>query len=102
MAQIIWTEPALQELDEIAEYMSLDNPTAAKNLVRKAIERVNLLAHHPESGKLTEQFENSVHREIVLPSCRIFYRAGDKYVYIIYVIRDEQFLNVEILKARNS
>jgi toxin ParE1/3/4 len=32
MARIIWTEPALQELDEIADYISLDNPTAAKKL----------------------------------------------------------------------
>jgi hypothetical protein len=32
MAQIIWTEPALQELDQIADYISLDNPKAAKKL----------------------------------------------------------------------
>ncbi len=29
MARIIWTEPALQELDEIADYISLENPTTA-------------------------------------------------------------------------
>jgi len=37
MARIIWTEPALQELDEIADYISLDNPAAAKHLVREAL-----------------------------------------------------------------
>jgi toxin ParE1/3/4 len=30
MAQIIWTEPAVQELDEIADYISLDNPNLDK------------------------------------------------------------------------
>jgi len=43
MARIIWTEPAFQELDEIADYISLDNPTAAKNLVREAFKRVDYL-----------------------------------------------------------
>jgi plasmid stabilization system protein ParE len=100
MARIIWTEPALQELDEIADYISLDNPTAAKKLVREAFRRIDFLAHHPESGKLIVQFENSVYREVVLPPCRIFYRVADEVVYIIYVIREEQFLHVEILKSR--
>ncbi|MCC5908417.1 MAG: type II toxin-antitoxin system RelE/ParE family toxin [Balneolaceae bacterium] len=100
MARIIWTEPALQELDEIADYISLDNPTAAKKLVRKAFERVDYLAHHPKSGKLVEEFEVSVYREIVLPPGRIFYRVADNIVYIIHVIREEQLLHIDILKSR--
>ena len=35
MAEVIWTEPALQELDAIAEYIALDNPAAARHLVQK-------------------------------------------------------------------
>jgi len=35
MAQIIWTEPALSDLDEIAEYIALDKPNAANRLVEK-------------------------------------------------------------------
>ena len=86
MARIIWAEPALQELDEIAEYISLDDPAAAKKLVRKAFERVDHLVRHPKSGKLIEEIEVSVYREIVLPPCRIFYRIDDDIVYIIHVI----------------
>jgi len=100
MARIIWTEPALQELDEIADYISLDNPTAAKNVVRKAFDRVDHLADHPKSGKLLEEFEATVYREIVMPPCRIFYRLADEIVYIIYVIRKEQLLHTDILKTR--
>jgi len=100
MARIIWTEPALQELDEIADYISLDNPTAAKNVVRKAFDRVDHLADHPKSGKLLEEFDATVYREIVMPPCRIFYRLADEIVYIIYVIREEQLLHTDILKTR--
>jgi plasmid stabilization system protein ParE len=100
MARIIWTEPALQELDEIADYISLDNPSAAKILVRNAFKRVDYLVKHPESGKVTEDFEGSVYREIVLPPCRIFYRAEGEYVYLIHIIREEQLLHRNILKSR--
>ncbi len=100
MARIIWTEPALQELDEIADYISLDNPRAAKGLVREAFKRVDYLADHPKSGKGLDEFESSVYREIVLPPCRIFYRIDDDIVYIIHVIREEQLLHIDVLKSR--
>jgi toxin ParE1/3/4 len=100
MARIIWTEPALQELDEIADYISLDNPTAAKNLVRDFFKRVDYIAGLPKSGKLVEEFEVSVYQEIVTPPCRVFYRIADDIVYIIHVIREEQLLHLDILKSR--
>ena len=33
MAELIWTELALQDLDAIADYITLDNPLAARGLV---------------------------------------------------------------------
>jgi addiction module RelE/StbE family toxin len=100
MARIIWTEPALLELDEIADYISLDDPKAAKKLVRKAFKKIEHLADHPKSGKLVDEFDNSVYREVVLPPCRIFYRIEDKIIFIIHIIRDEQLLHFDILKSR--
>jgi addiction module RelE/StbE family toxin len=100
MARVIWAETALQKLDEIADYISLDNPTAAKILVREAFKRVDHLADHPKSGKLLEEFESSVYRKIVLPPCRIFYRLADEIVYIIHVIRQEQLFHEDILKSQ--
>ncbi len=35
MAQIIWTEPALQDLNDIAEYIAFDKVSTAKHLVQK-------------------------------------------------------------------
>jgi toxin ParE1/3/4 len=33
MAEIIWAEPAIQDLDAIADYIALDNPMAARQMV---------------------------------------------------------------------
>ena len=30
MAEVIWAEPALNDLDAIADYIALDNPEAAR------------------------------------------------------------------------
>lgn len=68
--RLIWTEPALQELDEIADYISLDNPVAAKKVVQKVFERLKKLKDHPQSGKPVEEFEQSIYRELVVPPCR--------------------------------
>ncbi len=40
MAEIIWTDPALNNLNEIAEYIALNNPTAAKILVQTVFDKV--------------------------------------------------------------
>lgn len=100
MAQIIWTEPALQDLDKIADYISLDNPTAAKKLVRRCFQQVENLNQHPKLGKAVPELEESVYRQLVLSPCRIFYRIDNETIYIIHVMRTEQLLHLDILKSR--
>lgn len=100
MAQVIWTEPALQDLDQIADYISLDNPAAAKKLVRRCFEKVENLRQHPELGKSVPQLEQSVYRQLVHSPCRIYYRIDDEKIYIIHIMRAEQLLDLDILKSR--
>ena len=50
MAEIIWTETALDELAAIGAYIALDKPEAAKRLVQRVFVRVDLLAWFPLSG----------------------------------------------------
>lgn len=100
MARVIWTEPALQDLDQIADYISLDNPEAAKKLVRKAFERVERLNEHPKLGKSVQELEESVYRELLVSPCRIFYRQEKDVIYIIHVMRVEQLLRIDLLESR--
>ena len=82
MAQIIWTEPALSDLDEIAEYIALDKLSAAKHLVKKVFSSVDRLEDFPESGHIPPELENSIYREIIVDPCRIFYRCDQEKVFI--------------------
>ncbi|ELI5382506.1 type II toxin-antitoxin system RelE/ParE family toxin, partial [Vibrio parahaemolyticus] len=58
MAEIIWTEPALSDLNDIAEYIALENIVAAKQLVQTIVSKVERLEAFPESGRIPPELEH--------------------------------------------
>lgn len=102
MAQVIWTEPALSDLDAIAQYIALDKPSAATSLVKKVFSCTNRLEQFPESGRKPTEFKKSRYLEIIVTLCRIFYRVEGDKVYIIYVMRSERMLRKYLLNARKN
>ena len=102
MAELIWTEPALDDLNEIAEYIALDKPDAAAKLVHTIFEKVECLEEYPGSGKAVEEMPGTNYRELVIPPCRIFYRPEKDFIYVLYVMRGEQLFREFMLKERHS
>ena len=101
MVEIVWTEPALADLDAIADYIALDNPDAAADLVRRVFRHVEQLAAHPKSGSKPPELEGWRYRQIVEPPCRVFYRHDRTRVYILFVLRGEQRLRRPKLSRRS-
>ena len=97
MAEVIWTEPALQELDAIAEYIALDNPAAAGHLVQDFFDKTERLEDFPQSGRIPPELPNSVYREVLVPPCRVFYREDGQRVFVLYVMREERQLRTYML-----
>jgi len=102
MAQITWTEPALSDLNAIAEYIVLDKPSAAINLVQKVFASTDRLEQFPESGRKPPEFKKSKYLEIIVNPCRIFYRIEGDKIYILYVMRSERKLRKYLLNAREN
>ncbi len=100
MAQIIWTEPALLDLNEMAEYIALDKPDAANQLVQKIFSKTERLERFPESGHKPPELKKSRYREIIIDPCRILYRTEQEKIYILYVTRSERKLRKYLLSAR--
>jgi len=92
MAEVIWTEPALNDLDAIADYIALDDPAAARELVQRVFKHVEQLIAHPDSGSKPQELRGWRYRQIVEPPCRIFYRRDRDRVYLLYVMRGERKL----------
>lgn len=96
--KIVWTANALDDLDDIASFIALDDETAASNLVRSILQKVERLEKYPESGRKFPELPASVYREIVEPPCRVIYRVKGQKVLIIHVFRGEQRLRGRRLK----
>ena len=97
MAEIIWTIPALDDLNDIAEYISISNMLAAKKLVKKIFDKVDRLEAFPESGKKPIELSNLNYLEVVVNPCRIFYKIEAENVYILHVMRQERDLRKYLL-----
>lgn len=102
MAEITWTEPALSDLDAIADYIALDNPEAARQLVQRVFQHIEQLADHPKSGSKPPELRGWRYRQVVEPPCRILYRLDGNDVYILYVMRAEQLMRFSRLSSRDK
>ncbi len=104
MAQIIWTEPGLLDLKDVADYIALDNADVAKKLVNSVFSIVDRLEKFPESGRKPPELKRSRYKEIIVNPCRIFYRFDkkNKKVYILFVMRSERLLRKYMLEERSK
>lgn len=93
MAKIIWTEPAVSDLDAIADYIAIENPVAAADLVKSVLDHVSQLKAHPESGSRPKELGvKSRYRQIIEPPCLVIYRFDGGNIYILHVMRSERVL----------
>jgi len=102
MARLIWTEPALSYLNEIADYIALEHVDAARRLVQQVLSSVERLEQFPESGRKPPELGRSRYREIIIGPCRIFYRSDGNNVYILYVMRSERELRKYLIDDRTE
>ena len=104
MVEIIWTEPALNDLDVIADYIALDKPQVASDLVSRVFSHVDKLAEYPELGPVIPELRaNFRYRQLVETPCRVFYRfdKSTEKIYILGVMRGEKLFQQRLLQGRD-
>ena len=102
MARVIWADPALMDLDAIADYIALDKPDAARDLVEEVFARVGRLQRFPKLGSIPAEIPDLPYRELHIPPCRVFYRIGKNIIYVVHLMRGEQLLRRDLLKERDK
>ncbi len=98
MVELIWTEPAIQDLEVIADYIALDKPEAAKKLVSRIFEKVENLKRFPKLGSSPRELHGMSYRQLVISPCRVFYRVEEKKIFILHVMRGEQLLHAGLFE----
>lgn len=77
MDDILWTEPALEDLEEIGSFLAGHNRQAAEHAVRRIVESVAALSYHPRMGRVGRVAET---RELVVRGTRylVVYRLRER------------------------
>ncbi len=92
MAEVIWTEPALEDLKNIVEYISKDSKVYAERFATRVIEAPRRLEHFPYSGRLVPEFQKENIRELIYGSYRIIYVVKGKICYVTAVVHGSRDL----------
>ena len=97
MAEVIWSGPAIDQLDAIASYIALDKPDAARSVVRRIFDSTDRLDQFKMLGRSVPEFPHPNYRQVWIRPCWIYYRVDNEDVRILHVRRAEQPFRIEDL-----
>ena len=84
--EVIWTEPAWQDLEAAADFIARDSESYAAGLVQEVKESVTSLTQFAERGRMVPEFRNQGIRELLVGSYRLVYEVSDDRVLILALI----------------
>ena len=93
MAEIIWSNGALLDLEEIAEYISKDSPAAAQAYVQTVYQKVAALSFYPQMGRVIPEFGDVKKREIFIHSYRLQYQVNSDDIWIVALVHFARNIN---------
>ena len=93
--KIIWSPLSIDRATEIAEYISLDNPTVAQNWIDTIFEKVKTLKTSSQIGRIVPEIERKEIREIIYGNYRIIYHIEKSSISILTIRHGKQILPVD-------
>lgn len=97
MARIIWSTPALAQLEAIGTAIEVDQPLVAQAVVRRIWTEVEKLSTFQKLGRTIPEFRRPGYRQLWAKPCWVYYRASDEDVIILHVRRAEKLLELDDL-----
>jgi plasmid stabilization system protein ParE len=81
--KVIWTNLALTDLRQTADYIARDSSAHALSFVRRAVGSAKLLASSAELGAVVAEWNDLSIREKLVGKHRLIYRVKNDAVYVI-------------------
>ena len=94
--QVAWAAAAQNDLKQIIDYIAIESPGNALQILKKIKEKVSDLYVSPDRGRIAPELkEQGIHtyREIIIAPWRVIYRISDKAVFVLSAIDSRR--NVE-------
>lgn len=99
MAEVKFTNQSLDDLEDIAEYISKDSIHYAGMLVEKLIRRTDILEQFPTIGRIVPELKNKLIREIIEGSYRIVYRiVSSEMIHILTFLHSRRKLKPTVIR----
>jgi plasmid stabilization system protein ParE len=94
--KVVWAAVAEIDLKQIIDYMAVDSPGNALQILKKIRQKASSLYAFPERGRIVPELQGQgihIYRELIVAPWRIVYRISDVTVFVLLVIDSRQ--NVE-------
>ncbi len=98
MRKLIWTDPAVDDLQAIFDYISKDSEYYASVFIGELIQSVEKLIEFPDIGRIVPEYQRKDIRELIVQSYRIIYQIEQKRVLILTVVHGRR----ELIKLMES
>jgi len=92
MKKLVWTEPALDDLKNIFDYIANDSEHYASVFVNGIIDYAEKLGDFPKIGRIVPEYNKKDIREIIYETYRIIYRLEKDRITILAVIHGKREL----------
>lgn len=76
--KLFWTEPAIQDLQDLRDYIAYDSDIHAASFVSSILVRVEQLEKFPLMGRVVPEAQTDNIREIIYRTYRIIYRVSEQ------------------------
>jgi len=86
MMKIVWTDPAIADLENIRSYIAQDSSIYADALLLEFFNAVDHLEHFPKSGRTVPELDEKDTRELIVGNYRIVYDIVNLEVRILGVL----------------
>jgi toxin ParE1/3/4 len=86
MTRIVWTEPAVSDLNGIHAYIARDAEVYANATVTEILDSVDRLSLFPQSGRIVPEVDDENTREIIVGDYRVMYDTSGEVVRILSVL----------------
>jgi len=90
--KIVWSDPAVSDLDSIWDFIARDSPHYATQTVQRLIDAVEPLATFPAMGRHVPEAESDDMRELIVGGYRVIYRVMGQQVEIATVVHGSRDL----------
>jgi toxin ParE1/3/4 len=85
MVRLNWTEIALNDINEIYDFIAKDSKFYAKNVVGAIRKKVKIVKKYPKIGRIIPEINIENYREIFQWNYRIMYKIVGADIYILSI-----------------